>query len=301
MSKTTSHILAALFRHLKSHPTIDQVGVQPYRTLLEKSAAAFKPDKSVQAEPFMIDSMEARWLIPETNGDRRVILYVHGGGFIAGSIHSHQDLASRIAKACDAKALIFNYRLAPEHPFPEGLTDVRTAYEWLTRKYENTHDIVLVGDSAGAGLALSLLSTLLSDRYPLPVCSVLISPWINLDCDRLSRSENKDKDPMLSMDILKKTADLYTDKPLSHPLISPVRNDFTGITPVLIQAGENEILLDDSKLLAEKLRAAGAVADLEIWEDMFHVWHYFARYLSEARQAIQGIGTFVRRHARLPG
>ena len=301
MSKTTSHILAALFRHLKSHPTIDQVGVQPYRTLLEKSASAFRPDKSVQTESFMIDSMEARWLIPETHGNRRVILYVHGGGFIAGSIHSHQDLASRIAKACDAKALIFNYRLAPEHPFPEGLTDVGTAYEWLTREYGNTHDIVLVGDSAGAGLALSLLSTLLSDRHPLPVCSVLISPWINLDCNHLSHAGNQDKDPMLSRDILRKTAALYTDKPLSHPLISPIRNDFTGITPVLIQAGENEILLDDSRLLAEKLKAAGAFSELEIWEDMFHVWHYFAKYLSEARQAIQGIGNFVRRHARLSG
>jgi acetyl esterase/lipase len=300
MSKTTSHILAALFRHLKSHPTIDQVGVQPYRTLLEKSASAFRPDRSVQTEPFIINSMEARWLIPETRGDRRVILYVHGGGFIAGSIHSHQDLASRIAKACNAKALIFNYRLAPEHPFPEGLTDVGTAYEWLTREYGNTHDIVLVGDSAGAGLALSLLSTLLSDRRPLPVCSVLISPWINLDCKYLSHAGN-DKDPMLDRDILKQTAALYTDKPLSHPLISPIHNDFTGITPVLIQTGENEILLDDSRLLAQKLKAAGAVADLEIWEDMFHVWHYFAKYLSEARQAIQEIGSFVRRHARLSG
>ena len=106
---------------------------------------------------------------------------------------------------------------------------------------------------------------------------------------------------MLSRDILRKTAALYTDKPLSHPLISPIRNDFTGITPVLIQAGENEILLDDSRLLAEKLKAAGAFSELEIWEDMFHVWHYFAKYLSEARQAIQGIGNFVRRHARLSG
>ena len=297
MSKTTSHILAALFRHLKSHPTVDQVGVQPYRTLLEKSAVAFKPDKSVQTKPFMINSMEAQWLIPETHGDRRVILYVHGGGFIAGSIHSHRDLASRIAKACEAKALIFNYRLAPEHPFPEGLMGVRTAYEWLIRECGDRHDIVLMGDSAGAGLALSLLSGLLTDRRPLPVCSVLISPWVNLDCKNISHAENKDKDPMLNTDILKQTAALYTDKPLSHPLISPINNDFTGITPVLIQTGENEILLDDSKLLAQKLKTAGAVAELEIWEDMFHVWHYFAKYLSEGRQAIRRIGAFVRQHA----
>jgi len=297
MGKITSHILAVLFRHLKSHPTIEQVGVQSYRTLLEKSAAAFKPDKSIQTRPVMINSIEAKWLFPETHDERRIILYVHGGGFIAGSMNSHWDLASRIAKACDAKILIFNYRLAPEHPFPEGLTDVRTVYEWLTAQFGEGHDIFLVGDSAGAGLILSLLSGLLSDRYLLPACSVLISPWIDLECKNLSHFENQDKDPMLSTDILKKTAALYTDKNLSHPLISPINNNFIGITPILIQTGKNEILLDDSKILAQKLKAAGVVVELEIWEDMFHVWHYFAKYLSEGRQAINRVGKFIRQYA----
>jgi len=296
MTKTTSHILAALFRHLKSHPTVEQVGVQAYRTLLEKSAAAFKPDKSLKTTPFMINSIEAQWLFREHFENKRIVLYVHGGGFIAGSMNSHRDLASRIARACDATGLVFNYRLAPEHPFPEGLTDIRTVYEWLIRAYGDQHDIILAGDSAGAGLALSLLSGLLSDQRPLPVCSVLISPWIDLECKNLSHFENKDKDPMLNTDNLNMTAFLYTDQNLSHPLISPINNDFKGITPVLIQVGENEILLDDSKLLAQKLKTAGAIAGLEIWEGMFHVWHYFAKYLSEGRQAIDEIGTFVRQH-----
>nr|NJM02564.1 alpha/beta hydrolase [Desulfobacula sp.] len=137
---------------MKSYPTVDRVGVDPYRALLEKSAAAFKPDKSIQAKPFRINSIEAQWLIPETRGDRRVILYVHGGGFIAGSMHSHRDLASRIAKACEGKTLIFNYRLAPEHPFPEGLADVGTVYDWLTRECGDHHDIILMGDSPGQAL-----------------------------------------------------------------------------------------------------------------------------------------------------
>ena len=102
---------------------------------------------------------------------------------------------------------------------------------------------------------------------------------------------------MLSTDILKKTAGLYTDKNMSHPLISPINNDFTGITPILIQTGENEILLDDSKILAQKLKATGAIVELEIWEDMFHVWHYFAKYLSEGRQAINRVGRFIRQYA----
>ena len=101
---------------------------------------------------------------------------------------------------------------------------------------------------------------------------------------------------MLQTDILKKTAALYTDKNLSHPLISPINNDFSGMTPILIQTGENEILLDDSNRLAQKLKAAGAIVELDIWEGMFHVWHYFAKYLSEGREAIQKIGVFVRQH-----
>ncbi|MFA5902382.1 MAG: alpha/beta hydrolase [Desulfobacula sp.] len=297
MSKTTSHILEILFRFLKTHPTFEEIGVHSYRSLLEKSAATFKPDKSVMTQSFIAGSIEAQWLFPENLNGRRVILYVHGGGFIAGSINSHRDLASRIAKACDAKLLIFNYRLAPGHPFPEGLSDVRTTYEWLYRQYGDNHDIILAGDSAGAGLVLSLLSELPSDRVPFPVCSVLISPWIDLECKNLSHSEKKDKDPMLSTDILKKTAVLYADKNLSHPLVSPIGNDFTGITPILIQVGENEVLLDDSKILAQKLKTAGAMVELEIWEDMFHVWHYFAKYLSEGRRAIDRIGIFVRQHS----
>ncbi len=296
MSKIASHILEALFRHLKTHPTFEGIGIQSYRTLLEKSAAAFKPDASIKTNPFMIDTIEAQWLCPENHNSRRIILYVHGGGFIAGSINSHRDLASRIAKACDAKVLIFNYRLAPEHPFPEGLTDVRTVYEWLADQFREIHNIILMGDSAGAGLSLSLLAGLLSDQLPLPICCVLISPWIDLECKNLSHLKNKDKDPMLSTDILKKTAALYTDKKLSHPFISPINYNFKGMPPILIHAGENEILLDDSRVLAQKLKVSGATVELEIWEGMFHVWHYFAKYLSEGRQAIDRIGKFVKQH-----
>ncbi|MBC2704883.1 alpha/beta hydrolase [Desulfobacula sp.] len=297
MSKMTSHILSAIFRHLKSRPTFESVGIESYRKLLEKSAIAFKPNKSIKAEPFRIKAIEAQWLLPLHHNKKRIIIYIHGGGYIAGSINSHRDLASRIAIASDAKVLIFNYRLAPEHPFPDGLTDVREVYQWVTDNFQDSHKINLVADSAGAGLALALLSGLLTDGGPLPVCSVLISPWIDLECKNNSHVENREKDPMLSQHILKKTARLYTDKDLSDPLISPVNNNFTGISPVLIQAGENEVLVDDSKILSKKLIDAGATVQLEIWKGMFHVWHYFARYLSEGRQAIEQIGNFIKKYS----
>ena len=220
-----------------------------------------------------------------------------GGGYIAGSMVSHRDLASRIAMASNAKCLIFNYRLAPEHPFPEGLEDVKKVYQWLSDTFQSSQKISLVADSAGAGLALALLSILLKERYPLPACSVLISPWIDLECKNSSHMTNQDKDPMLSQRILQKTARLYTDRDLSDPLISPINSDLSGISPVLIQAGEHEVLLDDSKILTKRLNRVGATVQLEIREGMFHVWHYFAKYLSEGREAIQQIGEFIKTYA----
>ena len=163
----------------------------------------------------------------------------------------------------------------------------------MGNQYQETHKISIAGDSAGAGLGLSLLSGLLTDGQPLPECAVLISPWIDLECKNSSHVKNREKDPMLNQSLLGESARLYTDKALSDPLISPINAEFTGICPVLIQTGEHEILSDDSKILAQKLKQAGATVQLEIWEDMFHVWHYFAKYLSEGRQAIDRIGQFI--------
>lgn len=298
MGMRPSHILTAIFRHLKNRPVIDDAGIQSYREFLEKGAAVFKPDGAMHIEPMMVKGMDARWISPKGLYPKRVIFYVHGGGFIAGSVVSHQDLASRIAKACQANLLIFNYRLAPEHPFPQGLLDVKAAYEWLVCQYQNRAGIILMGDSAGGGLALSLISGLLKDRVCLPSCLVLLSPWADLECKNPSHSKNQDKDPMLSTGVLKKTAALYSaGADLADPLISPVNSDFSGLPPTLIQTGENEVLLDDSILLAQKFKAAGSVTELEIWEGMFHVWHYFAKYLPEARMAIDKIASFVRQHS----
>ena len=297
MNKKNSHILLAILRHLKSQPSFESIGIKSFRNLLEKTALVFKPDKSIKLESFHIKSIEAQWLVPLNYNEKRIIMYIHGGGYIAGSINSHRDLASRIAIASDAKVLIFNYGLAPEHPFPKGLMDVRTVYQWLVDNFHYPHKISLVADSAGAGLGLALLSELLTDGRSLPVCTALISPWIDLECKNKSYIENQGKDPMLSQSILKKISRLYTDQDLSSPLISPVNNDFSGITPLLIQTGEQEVLIDDSKILAENLKTSGAEVQLEIWKDMFHVWHYFAKYLSQGRQAIKQIGNFIKKYS----
>jgi len=297
MTTTRARILPTILRHLRVRPTFDSVGIDKYRQLIEKNAGAFKPHKHVKYEPFYIKNIEAKWLVPIHHDTNRIILYVHGGGYIAGSIKTHMDIASRIATASEAKVLLFNYRLAPEHPFPNGLSDVKTVYHWLVDQYQGTYKISLVADSAGAGLGLALLSDLLKKDYTLPACSVLISPWIDLECKNRSIIENQEKDPMLNHNALKNTAKLYTDQELSNPLISPINNDFSGISPILIQVGENEVLIDDSKILEQKLKSAGATVQLEVWDEMFHVWQYFARYLPEGKKAINHIGDFIKKYS----
>ncbi len=301
MTLIKSHIFSSVFRQLRElrdHPSLDFIDIKNYRQLLEKNALTFKSDKSVKTESVYIKDIEAQWIKPQYHNKKQIVMYVHGGGFIAGSIKSHRHLASSIAIASNAKVLTFNYRLAPEYPFPAGLEDVKTIYQWLISSYTDEYRISIVADSAGAGLALSLLSVMLSKTISLPVCAVLISPWIDLECKNRSFVENRQRDPLLTRNILKKIIRLYTDhEDLSNPLISPINNDFSGICPLLIQTGENEILADDSKKLAQKLKSAGAEVQLDIWRNMFHVWHYFAEHLSEGREAINEIGNFIQKHS----
>ncbi len=296
-------ILSIVIKQIQSRPSLESIGVKQYRALLEKSAAMFKIDKTIIYEQINVGSVQGAWLTPNNFTGRRIILYLHGGGFIAGSINSHRDLAARIAKASNAKLLIINYRLAPEHKFPVGLNDAFDTYKWLINKQILPKNIVIAGDSAGGGLALSLLLLIKQKGLAMPGCAVFLSPWIDLECRGKSHLKNKSKDPMLNHDMLWSTVKLYTGANkntnvvnLSDPLISPINGDLTGLCPMLIQAGSCEILEDDAVMLAEKAQNSGIENDLEIWEGMFHVWQYFARYLHEGQEAIEKIGTFIKNY-----
>lgn len=296
MSKQTSRILSSIMFQINRRPSVDIIGAARYRQLLEKSARVFKPDPGIRTDRFDINGIPAEWLIPKIYTPRSVIFYIHGGGFITGSIRSHRDLASRLATAARAKVLIFNYRLAPEHPFPAGLDDVRQVYSWLLCTCDTDYRICIAGDSAGGNLALSLLAEQSKDSRSLPVCTVLFSPWTDLSCSSGSHESNRKKDFMLNKKTLETTARFYTDQDLSNPLISPIHHRFEGLPPLLIQVGENEVLLDDSVRLANKIKQEGGIVQLEVWNGMFHVWHYFAKYLSEARDAIKDAGRFIQKH-----
>ncbi len=295
-SKTgiTSRVLSIVLKHISSRPSLESIGVQQYRALLEKSASMFKIDTTVHYEKVNLDSVQAAWITPPNFTDEKVVLYLHGGGFIAGSINSHRDLVTRIAKASRAKVLIIDYRLAPEHKFPAGLNDAFNSYKWLLNNKISPENIVVAGDSAGGGLALSLLLLIKEKGLAVPGAAVFLSPWVDLECRGKSHLKNKEKDPMLNHDMLFSTAKFYADNnKLSNPLISPLNGDLSGLCPMLIQAGSNEILKDDAVMLSDKAQQSGVDAKLEIWDGMFHVWHYFAKYLLEGRKAIERIGSFI--------
>ncbi|MEA2061560.1 MAG: alpha/beta hydrolase [Thermodesulfobacteriota bacterium] len=264
---------------------------------IDASGSTLKTDSKTGVKKFYINHIPAAWISPDNSRKSTVMLYLHGGGFIAGSIKSHRDLATRIARASRVSAVIIEYRLAPEHPFPAGLDDSLTAYEWLLSHGFASDKICLAGDSAGGGLALSLLLKIKEKKLPMPCAAALISPWTDHTCNNPSHRKNQKKDPMINQYMLFHASRLYTGgKNLDHYLVSPANADFKGLCPLLVQAGSLEVLMDDAVHLAEKAKNAGVKVTLEIWPDMFHVWHFFSRFLVQGREAVSEIGKFIQSH-----
>jgi len=224
----------------------------------------------------------------------RDVLFLHGGGFIVGSPALYRHFTWRIASAAHARVLVVDYRLAPEHPFPAALDDAVRAYRWLLADGAKPQRIAVIGDSAGGGLALSLLLRLRDQRIPLPAAAVALSPWTDLALTGPSLKLNASADPLVSPDQARRFVDCYlaSADPRS-PYASPLYGNPEGLPPTIIQVGSDEVLRDDAVRMADRMRAAGCCVQLEIWPRMPHVWHLFAPVIPEARQAIERIGTFV--------
>lgn len=249
----------------------------------------------LQVTATRIAGRQAEWLrFPDTRPGR-VLFYLHGGAYIMGSPLTHRSLVARIARMSHYAALQLDYRLAPEHPFPAALEDVLAAYTWLCAQGYRADQIVLGGDSAGAGLAMALLLSLRERGEQLPRAAVLLSPWIDLVGEGESVHTRRDLDPYLTHDLIR-LVPLYAGSwNPRNPLISPVFADLQGLPPLFIQVGDHELLLSDATRLAEQAQAVGVSAELEVWPQMWHVWHLFAPWLPEANRAIEHIGAFIRR------
>lgn len=244
-------------------------------------------------EPFTLAGMDAAWMrLSREHRRRRVILYCHGGGYTSGGLGFSKVLASKLARATGMDTLAFDYRLAPEHPYPAAVEDALTAWGHLESLGIAPGDIVLAGDSAGGNLALVLCLKLREAGRGLPGALLLMSPWTDMTASGESLRGRAGIDPVLTPEYMYAVREAYAGGlDPSDCLLSPLFADFAGFPPALIQVGTHEILYSDAERLAERMLAAGADCRLEVWENM---WHDFQMYPSKtASNAIQNMAHFL--------
>jgi monoterpene epsilon-lactone hydrolase len=269
--------------------------VEQVRAAFDEETSAFPIEDDVTSEPVEMGGVPAEWVTVPDSSEDRVIFYLHGGGYAIGSPRTHRAMISRIARASGARALSVDYRLAPENPHPAALEDSLAAYRALLSQGVDPARIVIGGDSAGGGLALATLVSLRDAGEPLPAAAVFLSPWTDLAGTGESMETKAQADPMITGQGLADMAAGYAGgAKLANPLISPLYADLNGLPPMLIQVGTAEMLLDDSARLAARAREAGVEVAYEPWEDMIHVWQFFAWMLPEGQQAIDRIGEYIR-------
>jgi epsilon-lactone hydrolase len=287
--------LAKVIEIVKSVPRDPNAEVGRMRGAMEKVAERVASD--VKSDAVDAGGVKAEWIVPPNAAADRVILYLHGGGYVMGSINTHRAMVARIARASEARALALDYRLAPEHPFPAAVDDVVAAYKWLLAQGYKPNKIVISGDSAGGGLTLAGLLAIRDAGLPMVAAAVPISAWADMEGTGASMKTLVDKDPMVDFPGLSRMAKWYCGSAdPKNPLLSPIHADAKGLPPLLMQVGGAEVLLDDSTRFAELAKKAGVPVELEVWEDMVHVWHVFAKILPEGQQAIDKIGKFVLAH-----
>jgi len=264
------------------------------RAAMEQGALLFRPHREASIERLSLGGIDAeRIASPQPE---RAILHFHGGAFFAGSTHTHRALASELAVRGEAEVFLINYRLAPEHPYPAALHDGLAAWNTLLAQGYAPADIVLGGDSGGCAHALSLALTLRDRGQPLPAGIFMISPYLDMTLSNPSVSGNKHRDPMVTARALRRGADGYCGNlPLRDPRVSPLFADLHGLPPLLVQAGSEEILLDDATLFAERARAAGAEVDCQIFDGMWHNFQMFNSLIATADHALDDVAWFVRR------
>lgn len=290
--------LEAMIAAMVAAPSMLDGTIAEQRLQMEAAVGGQPLPEHTEVSEIHIGTLQADWVTLPNSANRRVVLYLHGGGYFMGSRRSHRELAARIAREAAARVLVLEYRLAPEFPFPAAVDDATAAYRWLRKQGVAASSIAIAGDSAGGGLTLATLLALRDAGDVLPACAVCLSPWTDLEGTGASALPGGADDPMIPVAALRDMGRMYAGNCLRDPLASPLYGNFKGLPPLLIQVGTREILLDDSTRVADSARAAGVTVRLEIEDGAPHVFQASPN-LPEAVDAVKRIGAFVRE--RVPG
>lgn len=274
-------------------------GIQRFRERTEKAGKMFgRLPEEIDIEPLSIGNRYAEWVkIPQT-AKNKAILYFHGGMYLFGSPQAHRQHVIKFVKGCEMNALVIDYRLAPENPFPAALDDALQAYDYLLAQGYDPANIVFAGDSAGGGLCLATLLALKDKDLPLPVAAAVLSPWTDLMLTGKSYQTNK-KICFSPEGCAENASRMYAGgHSRQNPYISPLYGNLNGLPPLHISAGGNEILLDDSVHFAEKARAAGVEVMLRTDRGMCHCYPVFGDLFRESKLALEEICQFLKFHSQ---
>jgi epsilon-lactone hydrolase len=260
------------------------------RARLKEFAANAPPVDDVEIREACLNGLRSLTIVPPgAVGD---VMFLHGGAYVLGSADTHKGLAARYALASGAVFNVVDYRLAPEHPYPAALDDIMAAWSAL----DHSKPVALVGDSAGGGLALATAIACRDQRLPMPLALAMISPWLDLSLSGPSLLSNAESDLMLTQAGLAADADRYRGGYAAiDPRISPLFADLTGLPPILVQAGTDEVLLNDAETMHRRATEVGVDCILQLWRDMTHAWTAFGPHVPEAAIAIAEAGAFLRR------
>lgn len=280
---------------LAAQPSRAEMTIEELRTHFNAWDEAHPVPAGVDVTATSIADVPVEWISTNYARDDAVLLYLHGGGYVVGSPLSHRHLVAALSEETRIRGLLVDYRLAPEYPFPSAVEDALAVYSALLDDGYSPDQIVVGGDSAGGGLAISLLLAARDKKLPQPVAGICLSPWTDLTGNAKSLETNASVDPTVTKEFLDYFADHYLgDEQASNVLASPIFADLAGLPPLLIQVGSVEVLLDDSTELAERAKDAGVSVTLEVWDQMIHVWHRYYPLLQEGREANARIGEYVR-------
>jgi len=295
MSVTDRQALAVLFAQ---EGTLENQDLATQRARFDALSGFLPPVEGVEATPARIGGIAGEWVRgkPVRRNDAAV-LYLHGGGYAIGSPKSHRHMLAPLSAGSALPVFAADYRLAPEHPFPAAVDDAVAAYKGLIDSGLAPGKLAIAGDSAGGGLTIATLVAARDRGLPMPACAVALSPWVDLS--QGGESYRSKRDPIVKkapMDIM--AAQYLGGADPKTPLASPLFADLKGLPPLLIQVGTEEALQDDAIALKARAEAAGIEVSFESWGGMIHVWHIFHPILSEGRDAIARIGSYLK--ARIP-